>query len=351
MHLVTGLLTVMTGGLEEQAQHDLLPVGEFPSRPDPVGASLHRFRQRLFLRDALFPTQDQLEGVEALSEGRPVCGGLGAKRCPARLVDRGEEGVLGQHLVEALRVQVEDGDPFAPGPGERLGERGVEGVPDPLQVRHAADEKDAFVLRGELLQAVRHAALAAQVLLARGDVPVEFRHLPVEGLEADALHRVGVRQVFRVRRVGVEVDVDEVQRDLALQGEPRPLDQRVGGLYEQEDGLGGYMVGEDGDLGEAPDAAQELFFQRLRQLESDAVGLHAVERLAHQVGELHPVVQNGEGVDVAELFQVESVGHNSSATSGSAAPLRRGSARRRAAGARAGPCWSPTSSSGHSGRC
>ncbi len=198
MHLVAGLLAVVPGGLEEQAQHDLLPVGELPFRPDPVGAPLHRFGQRLLLGDALLPPQDQLEGVEALSEGVPIGGGLGTKRRPARLVDRGEEGVLGEHLVEAFRVQVEDGDPFAPGPGERLGERRVEGVPDPLQVRHAADEEDAFVLRGELLQAVGHAALAAQVLLARGDLPVEFRHLPVEGLEAYALHRVGVREVFRV---------------------------------------------------------------------------------------------------------------------------------------------------------
>ena len=71
----------------------------------------------------------------------------------------------------------------------------------------------------------------------------------------------------------------------------------------------GGLVHDDGDLREPPDGAEDGRLQGRGELQGDAVGSDPLEGLPDEGGELHPVVEDREGVDRAEGFEVEAVGH------------------------------------------
>src|SRR6185369_10891139 len=85
-------LTVVAGGLLEQAQMDTLAVRHLPLRAYMTGAGLYGGDQGLLFGDRLFSATDQFQGVEAAPQG-----GLGPApllgQAPAtHLIDRRYEG-------------------------------------------------------------------------------------------------------------------------------------------------------------------------------------------------------------------------------------------------------------------
>ncbi len=122
--------------------------------------------------------------------------------------------------------------------------------------------------------------------------------------------------------VVVQVDIDEVKRHVSLQGKTGRFHQRVSRFDDQVDGLGRlfrrfpfqkrsgtHLIAYHRCLRQPADRSSNGHFQSRRKLYGYAVWIDHPDRLPHQVGELHPVVEDREGVDVAELFEVEPVGH------------------------------------------
>ena len=322
MDPLAGFLPIMAGRLLEQSQMDALAVRHGAIPPQVAGAGFDRNAQYLAFRDVLFAARDQFQGMEAAPHGR-LRFSLGRRQpLAALLVDCGEEGELPQHLAAGVGVEVEETDVVAPHPPQRFGLRLPEERPDPFQMGHSGHQQDPLMALRQLLEAKGHATFAAKIFTLGRDTIHSHTIFAVVGPQPDALDGIGIRQCFMYRRIVVQVHVDEMQRNGMFQSATGRLDQRIGRLHQQVDGLGigsrfsrgatgRCVVAQDGDLRQAPDGLNKVCFQRSWEFDSDTVWPKLLYGLARQVGEFHPVMQNRQGVDGAECLHMQTVWHSS----------------------------------------
>ena len=170
----------------------------------------------------------------------------------------------------------------------------------------------------QLLQTKGHPPFPHKVFPTRRSISAGMQEFAIVGPESDALYGIGIGERFPMAGILLQVNIDTGERYAPLQGKARRLHQGIGRLDEEVDGpveivtlLPGSadLIAKDRYLGKTADRPLEMALQGRGKLNGDAVRLHPLHRPAHQGGELHGVVENRKGVDRAELFEMEFVGH------------------------------------------
>jgi len=167
--------------------------------------------------------------------------------------------VLPENFPAGVGVEIHDPDAAAPDPFQRLGLRPGEELLHPFQMGHAADEEDASVAAGKLLQMPRHSLFPPEIVLPRRTASSAAKSLIV-GAEADSLYGVGIGERLLVAGVGVQVQVYKGEGESVLNRQSRPFAEGVGRLDEEVDSLltpfpfagswrNGGLVHHDGDFG------------------------------------------------------------------------------------------------------
>jgi len=187
------------------------------------------------------------------------------------------------------------------------------------------------------LQAICHALLAPLVLLTGGlsgagcSVGAEIR------LQADAADTVGIGELLAVTGVAVRIHIDKMQGNSLLQSLTGRLHQGIGRLHQQIDrscrfqsGLFSTdsLVADHRDLRQTAQRPQERRLQSGGQLDGYGIGVDVRKGHAHQLGELHTVMEHRQGMHRTESFKIQAFGHGQSRYDRASFPRIRVTARR-----------------------
>ena len=126
--------------------------------------------------------------------------------------------------------------------------------------------------------------------------------------------------MFVVTGVAVGVDINKMEWQITFKGLSCGLYQRVRRFYQQ---VGGLVVSlfrallyarlraDNGDLRKSTHRSRKSGLKRGRQLYGNRIRTQLMKRHAFQLGTFHAVMEYRHGMDCAELFQIETVGHRS----------------------------------------
>jgi hypothetical protein len=187
---------------------------------------------------------------------------------------------------------MEDLHAVALGAAERARDGTAELGLDARDVGEAAHEEDSLVALGETRQVEGHRRFAQVVFLRRlaGERGRDFRHV---GFVADALDGVRIGKRVVVRDVAVRIAIHEERGNVVLARQTQRFEDAVARLDEQVGGALRHLVANDRQERQPPNGAADGPFESRGELDGDAVGPLAQERLAHCHRERKRPVEDG----------------------------------------------------------